>query len=383
MTLTEALEPFHSFFMVTSFILGCVVGSFCNVCISRWPTGDSVVSPRSRCPKCMNAIAWYDNIPLISWLILRAKCRHCALPISWIYPLVELITGALFLAVYWRFGLVVATPVYMVLAAGLVIVVFQDLADWTIPNEVTMPGIPIGIGIAVFGMLYEGSMLRIIHPIDAIDGVVLGAFVICLLDAVVVLLLRKPGMGFGDVKLLAFLGAFLGWRGVIGVLMMASLLGSLIGVGMILYFRLREGKGDETEEEEEGEGLPEPPIDPLANILLLVCSAYLFTRIALFFPDNPSAMLAAARPIITYGGFFVAILSTCVAGASLKIYYSRPPGNAVHVSGETDARDAAEEDEDITLSNHYLPFGPYLAGAGLLFLFFGQELVDIYMASLS
>ena len=382
MTLTEALQPLHTFFMVASFILGCVVGSFCNVCISRWPAGDSVVSPRSRCPKCQNAIQWYDNIPLISWLMLGAKCRHCALPISWIYPLVEGLTGALFLAVYWRFGLTAATPIYMVLTAGLVIVVFQDLADWTIPNEITMPGIPIGIGIAVLGMLYPDSMLRVTHPIDAIDGIVLGAFVICLLDAVVVLLLRKPGMGFGDTKLLALLGAFLGWRGVLGTLMMASVLGSLIGVGMILYFKLRAPK-EEAPEEEEDEAIPEPPIDPLANVILLLSTAYLFTRVVIFFPGHPSALVAAARPVITYGGIFIALLSACVAGASLQIHYGKGRGKDVPAPERSGARDAVEEGEDITLSNHYLPFGPYLAGAGLLFLFLGQKLMDAYFASLT
>ncbi|MCK5862520.1 MAG: prepilin peptidase, partial [Candidatus Hydrogenedentes bacterium] len=154
MTFPEMLQPLHGFFMISAFVFGMCVGSFCNVCACRWPAGESVVAPRSRCPKCLNGIAWYDNIPLISWLILGAKCRHCKTPISVQYPLIEALTGMLFLGVYWRFGVVIATPVYMVFCAAMVIITFQDLADWTIPNEVTFPGIPAGIVLALLGMAW-------------------------------------------------------------------------------------------------------------------------------------------------------------------------------------------------------------------------------------
>ena len=249
MPLPEALAPLYWFFLLMSFVFGSVIGSFCNVCISRWPAGESVVRPRSRCPKCRAEIAWYDNFPILSWLILRAKCRHCGQPISWQYPLVEGITGALFAAVYWRFGYSPATPVYMALCAGLVIVVFQDLADWTIPDEVTLPGIVLGLAAAAACWRYPEAGLRIGHPLAALDGVALGAFVICMMDGIAVLLLRKPGMGFGDVKLLAMLGAFLGWRGVLGTIMMGSVLGSVAGLGMVLFFQFRGGAEDGTEDD--------------------------------------------------------------------------------------------------------------------------------------
>lgn len=299
MTLPETMAPLHGFFMIVSFVLGAMVGSFCNVCISRWPAGESVIRPRSRCPKCMNGIVWHDNIPLVSWLALGAKCRHCGLPISWVYPVVEGLTGFLFLAVYWKFGFSPAAPVYMLLSAGLVIVTFQDLADWTIPNEITLPGIPLGIALGLGGMvLGPESGLRVTSVFDALLGAFLGGGILYGLDRITVLLLKKPGMGFGDVKLLALLGAFLGWRGALGTLMLASVIGSVVGLGMIGLMRMRGVKA------------PEPG-----------------------------------------------------AGA-----------------GTADAADAdGDSGEEITLEGHYLPFGPYLALGGLLYMFLGPELISLYL----
>ncbi len=247
MTLPEALQPLHGLFMISAFILGTAVGSFSNVCVSRWPAGESVIRPRSRCPKCLNSIAWYDNIPLISWLALGARCRHCKASISMQYPLVEALTGLFFLAVYWRFGLVFATPVYMLFCTAMVIVTFQDLADWTIPNEITFPGIPLGLVLALVGMAWgEASGLRVTDIFDAILGVALGGGILFALDRVTVFVLKKPGMGFGDVKLLAMVGAFLGWRGALGTLVIASMVGSVVGVFMILYFRYFGGDEEQS-----------------------------------------------------------------------------------------------------------------------------------------
>ncbi len=299
MTLPETMQPLHGFFMIVAFVLGTMVGSFCNVCISRWPAGESVVRPRSRCPKCMNGIAWFDNIPLLSWLALGAKCRHCGLPISWVYPVVEGLTGFLFLAAYWKFGFSPATPVYMLLCAGLVIVTFQDLADWTIPNEITLPGIPLGIALGLGGMLLgPESGLRVTSVFDALLGALLGGGILYGLDRITVLLLKKPGMGFGDVKLLALIGAFLGWRGALGTLMLASVIGSVVGLGMIGWFRMR---GEKAQAPDAGADAPD------------------------------------------------------------------------------EADTAGNSDEEITLEGHYLPFGPYLALGGLLYLFFGAELIDLYL----
>jgi len=230
---------------VFALAFGGVIGSFLNVCVYRIPRNESIINPGSHCPKCNNPIAWYDNIPVISWLALGAQCRHCKEPISWQYPLVESITATLFLLVYWRFGLVVATPVYMLLAAALVLVTFVDLTDWTIPDQVTIPGIVIGLGCSLIAMFFPNSGLRIEHihsdiaVIDSVLGIVAGGASLYLLDKLTVLLLQKRGMGLGDVKLLAMLGAFTGWKGVILILIISSFVGSLVGIAVVAIQRYR------------------------------------------------------------------------------------------------------------------------------------------------
>lgn len=373
MPLPQILQPLHSFFMVVSFVLGCLVGSFCNVCICRWPAEESVVSPRSRCPKCFSAIAWYDNIPLLSWLFLGAKCRHCGQPISWQYPLVEGVTGVLFLLVYWRFGFSIATPVYMALSAGLVIATFQDLTDWTIPNQVTIPGILAGLGVALLGMIARESNLRVTDPVVAFDGVVLACFIICLLDGVVVLLLHKPGMGFGDVKLLAMLGAFFGWQGVLGVVFLASFAGSAVGMILLGVLRLRGGSSDA--EPPAADKHKPLPIDPVANLALGASTIYLAARVLVHVEMDPELLGAARQPVLLAGLALVLIAGT-VAGISLHIHRKQ------RASVAASAADTNENEEEITLRGHYLPFGPYLALGGLLFMLFGPELITLYLAML-
>jgi len=315
MPVEEVLVSLHSFVIVVSLVMGLLVGSFCNVCVGRWPHGESVVTPRSRCPKCMNAITWYDNIPLLSWLILGAKCRNCKAPISWQYPLVEAITGVLFVAVYLRFGLTLATPVYMVMAAAMVVVTFQDLADWTIPDEITKTGVPIGLGLSVVALLMGDESLLVTHPFDAILGIVLGFAVLFGLDRITVLLMKKPGMGMGDVKLLAMLGAFIGWQGVLGTLMLASVLGSTIGLAVLLYFRMKGGaESADVSTVPDDEGSPE---------------------------EGDESTVAKVA--------------------------------------ETDE----EDDDGISLDHRYLPFGPYLAIGGLVYIFVGPQVLAWYLASLT
>ncbi len=371
------LEPLNAFFAVVSFVLGLLVGSFANVCISRWPAGDSVVRPRSRCPKCMSPIAWYDNIPLISWLVLGARCRNCRTPISWEYPLVEAITGLLFLLVYWRFGIVLAAPVYMLLCAGMVIVTFQDIHDWTIPNQVTMPGIPIGIGLALVGMVYPESLLRVTDPLHALDGIALGAFIICFLDRATILLLKKPGMGFGDVKLLAMLGAFLGWQGVLGTLVLASFVGSIVGVSMMFLFRARALGEDDEEDEAAGEDEP-VEIDPLADVVLVSAFIYLAVRISIFLSANSDYFpVDMSTPVVLGLVLLGLLLALMVAWPRLRRQEPRPaPPRRARRAGETEPDE--EADTEITIEGHYLPFGPYLAMAGMLYMFIGPEAVSLY-----
>ena len=325
----EVLVTVDNFLIAVSLVLGLLVGSFCNVCVGRWPHGESVVSPRSRCPKCMGPIVWYDNIPLLSWLILGAKCRNCKAPISWQYPLVEAITGVLFVLVYLRFGMTIASPIYMLLAAAMVVVTFQDLADWTIPDEVVYPGIPLGLGLSVVALVMGDTSLVVTDPFDSLEGIVLGFSLLYGLDRLSVLILKKPGMGFGDVKLLAMLGAFIGWQGVLGTLMMASILGSTVGLSVMLYFHLKNGPVEENENEKPEAADPGTPTADAENV------------------DN--------EPVTEETEIVAAKATT-----------------------EDD-----EDDDGISLDHRYLPFGPYLAIGGLIYVLYGPQLVAWYLAQLA
>ena len=224
-----------------AFVFGAVVGSFLNVCICRVPHDQSVVSPPSRCPKCDYRIRWYDNIPLFSYLLLRGKCRGCQAPISIQYPLVELLNGLLTLALFLRFlpeRLLANAPMEIVVRQGLifallfifcsalVVVTFIDLEHQIIPDSITLPGIVIGF-IASFFIPQLGWM-------NSLIGIVAGGGSLLLIAYGYELVAKKEGMGGGDVKLLAMMGAFLGWKGVIFIIFSASLIGSVIGVGLML-----------------------------------------------------------------------------------------------------------------------------------------------------
>ena len=266
-----------------AFVVGAMLGSFLNVCVHRLPRGESVVRPRSKCPKCDNAIAWYDNIPVVSWLVLGAKCRQCGEPISWQYPLVEALTGSLFLAVFWKFGFSIASPVYMALAAGLVLITFVDLTDWTIPDEVTLPGIPLGVVLAIVAMIVPDTRLLLDNVYLSLAGLAIGGGVLYLLDKISLLLLKKRGMGFGDVKLMAMLGAFFGPLGVFLIIMMASLLGSVVGITLILMNR---GKDEET----GGHYLPFGPYIALGGALYLFFGPELIEAYLNQFQTAPAAL---------------------------------------------------------------------------------------------
>ncbi len=265
----DQMDTLHTIFSVVSLIMGGMIGSFLNVCVYRLPEGLSVVKPRSRCPKCETPIAWYDNLPVISWILLRAKCRQCKAPISWQYPLVEAITGILFLLVFLKFGFTLASPIYMILVAALVLVTFVDLTDWTIPNEVTFPGMPLGIVCALVAMMVPESGLLLDDPIMAIAGLFAGGGLLYGLDMVSLLVLKKRGMGFGDVKLLAMLGAFFGLWGVFLIIILASFSGSAIGIPLIMAGRKQTSVSEDNEKENIGHYLPFGPCIVLGGIVYL------------------------------------------------------------------------------------------------------------------
>jgi leader peptidase (prepilin peptidase)/N-methyltransferase len=205
-----------------AFVLGACIGSFLNVCIYRLPADESVVHPRSRCPRCGTLIAWYDNLPLVSWALLRARCRGCSTPISARYPLVEALTGGLAILAVARFGLEPLTIALFVFTAALVLITFIDIDHRFIPDEVSLPGIVVGLGVS---LLPGGIGLW-----NAALGALVGGGILFLVAWGYERMTGREGMGYGDVKLLAMIGAFLGWQAIPAVIVVASLTGSVAGL---------------------------------------------------------------------------------------------------------------------------------------------------------
>jgi leader peptidase (prepilin peptidase)/N-methyltransferase len=208
-----------------------MIGSFLNVCIYRLPESRSIVSPPSSCPSCGKGIAFYDNIPVLSFIILRGKCRSCGAKISWRYPLVELMSGVLAALLIYKFGATVEFFFSYLFCASLIVVTFVDLKHWIILDEISLPGIVIFFVYSFFNprLPWKASLL----------GIVLGGGFLALIAVIYYLLTKTEGMGMGDVKLLAMIGAFLGVEGVIFTLVVGSIVGSLVGLVMMLV-----SKGD-------------------------------------------------------------------------------------------------------------------------------------------
>jgi len=211
------------------FVFGALIGSFLNVCIVRLPEERSIVRPRSHCPSCGHQIAWYDNLPVLSFVLLRGRCRACGVRISPLYPTVELLTGALAVALWMRLGTTLAFAGYFLFAAALVTITFIDLDHRIIPDVISLPGIVVGLAVSFVSPL--------VTPLEALLGVLAGGGVLLAIATGYEMLRGREGMGGGDVKLLAMIGAFLGWQSVFVTLMVASLIGSIIGVGLMVYQR--------------------------------------------------------------------------------------------------------------------------------------------------
>ncbi|MGE4545121.1 MAG: A24 family peptidase [Pedobacter sp.] len=211
------------------FIFGAIIGSFLNVCIFRIPKGGSIIKPGSRCPSCGTSIPWYFNIPILSYLLLRGRCASCSVKISIRYPLVEALAGWFFLLIFLRFGLTWSTPVYWVLVGSLVVISFIDFDHQIIPDVISLPGIPIGFILTFFvaGLSWRDSLL----------GILVGGGSLACVAGIYYLLTRNEGMGMGDIKLLAMLGAFMGWKAILPTIFLGSLIGSLVGVPLMLIKR--------------------------------------------------------------------------------------------------------------------------------------------------
>lgn len=221
------------FLPVLVFVVGAMVGSFLNVCIYRLPQGLSIAAPRSFCPGCQTPIKAYDNIPIISFLLLGGKCRKCGIRISWRYPLVEALTGGLALAFFLKIGLTVSFFALFCFAAALVVITFIDLDHRLIPDVVSLPGIVIGFLLALLGVQ--------LNIWTSLIGILVGGGSLYLVAIVYEAVTKREGMGGGDVKLLAMIGAWLGWKAVLFTLFFSSLTGSLIG-GAIMMVRKEDSK---------------------------------------------------------------------------------------------------------------------------------------------
>jgi leader peptidase (prepilin peptidase)/N-methyltransferase len=209
-------------------ILGLIVGSFLNVVIYRLPRRRSLVWPGSACPQCGARIRWYDNVPLFGWLVLQGRCRDCRAPISIRYPIVELVTMLAFLACYWRVGAEPLLVPRMLLAASLIALFAIDLEHQLLPNAITLPGIAAGIA---FSLVLPPGL------VDSLIGTIAGGGVLWLIGEIWSRLRKMEAMGFGDVKMLAMVGAFLGWKMVIVTFVLSSIVGGLFATILLLARR--------------------------------------------------------------------------------------------------------------------------------------------------
>lgn len=258
----------HIIFAIFSFIFGALLGSFGNVVILRQPKGESIVLPASRCPQCSTPIKWYDNVPIFAWMWLRGKCRACGKSISMRYPLVEFITASLFLAVYLKFGLSWYTLELLIFVWGLVVVSFIDLDHMILPDVFTLSGIVLGL---------IGSVLDPERDfIGALAGVLMGGGFLWAIAYLYWVIRKEEGMGGGDIKLLAWIGAVLGWTSIPFVIMVSSIIGSI--VGLIYAYRSQAGLKSV---------IPFGPYLALAAILYILGGEDLgHWYISLFLPDS-------------------------------------------------------------------------------------------------
>jgi leader peptidase (prepilin peptidase)/N-methyltransferase len=240
---------------VAVLLFGLIVGSFLNVCIVRLPRGRSIVSPPSHCPRCKKGIKFYDNIPVISFLVLRGKCRACGEPISWRYPAVELLNGLMYVWTVREFGFGGEMFLVMAFCSALIVVTFIDYDHQIIPDVITLPGMLLGLMLAPLFMsvladplpFHSGSLLPHAGPyltgfLNSFIGLLFGATPLFAIGLLWEKLRNVEAMGGGDVKLMGMVGSFLGWKGALLTIMLGALAGSVVGITLILLKRHKMDK---------------------------------------------------------------------------------------------------------------------------------------------
>jgi leader peptidase (prepilin peptidase)/N-methyltransferase len=243
-----------------AFAAGAAVGSFLNVVVARVPAGESVVHPRSRCPACRAPIAWYDNLPVLSWALLRGRCRSCHVRISFRYPLLELLGGAAALVAVQRHGLSAAALAEFAFASALLALSFIDLDTWLLPHAITVPLLLAGLVLSALSLTAAPSLAW------SAAGAATGWLSFAAISLVGEKLLRKEALGFGDVWLLGGIGAWLGVAGLLPVVLLASTQGAVVGIGLILAGRGQPGPAHRPPPPagsavEEGVDAVEPEVD--------------------------------------------------------------------------------------------------------------------------
>lgn len=337
----------ETFWGALAFVVGAIIGSFLNVVIWRLPRGGSLIHPsRSYCPKCSTPLRAYDNIPLISFLLLGARCRTCRAPISWRYFWVELLTASLFLVLILHFGPTVEGVAYCLFAAALIASLFIDLEHFLIPDQLNTFALLVGIGLNVWGIasgapnaLLWGWLPR------ALPGAMICAGVFVLIQIVGLLLFRKDAMGDGDVKLARAIGAMLPLSQALVSFLFAIAAGAVLGTVMMVWQLVRAAKEEQQEragEPEGGEGEEEPKPTPLSEQMVNGLCYILFCDLLL------------------------------QASAYLRNLIARK-----EVAQER--RESLVEEEDFVPGLTHIPFGPYMVVGVLLAIFFGDRLVHWYL----
>lgn len=320
--------------------VGATIGSFLNVVIARVPAGESVVWPGSRCPGCRGPIAWYDNVPVVSWLVLRGRCRRCGIRIPVRYLLVELAgAGAAWLA-WTRHGLSLSALAELAFVDLLLALALIDLATWLLPNLLTWPLIAAGLAAAAAG----------VAPVPSAAGAVIGAAAgfaaFAAVAAIGKLVLRKEALGFGDVWLLAGLGAWLGAPALLPVVLLASLQGSVYGIALVVLGRSEPGPeaGSPTPASTSTDAAPDAPPQATPQAT----------------PDPAPDPAPGATTDVTTD------VTTGTAPAP-------PPGERTELEGSSD-------EEDWVPPRHAVPFGPFLVAAALEWLYLGDALRSLFPA---
>ena len=352
--------------LVYVFVLGLVFGSFLNVCIYRIPKEESIVFPGSHCPKCDAKIKWYDNIPLISYIILKGRCRACKESISFRYFFVELLTGVSFTLVFYIHRYNWATLAYIILTGMLIIITFTDLDNWIIPDEITYIGAIIGL---IFGILapLSGNNFIISNVnfnksfyfapfVNALIGCASGVVLFYGIGVLGKLIFRKEAMGLGDVKLMGMVGLFTGWKNIILILVLASFLGSIIGGGVLLIMKLFKGKT----EEEKNIGQDEQDKEPI-EILKQTTDNYCPPSSV---NNNSTDQSPTPNP-----------------QQLIPSLQSPAPNNSISCHSEQSKESTTQENEedDWQPQPGHIPFGPFLALATYITILYGDKILDWYM----